>query len=261
MRKFLFASLALTLFLSGPAVADEAVAEKKLGDSYKTADDVQKYVMVLVAKADKVLTYKEQPPCIDSIVRRYFAASKTSAEKLAKVGELRKAVTAALKPLNVVRRKEKKRYVGLTDPASSLQQALAARYVYDTAGVAPTLKGLECLATVRDCLSWGSTGDLIHAFIQDALLRDAAYLKADHGARLAIINGLDGKKMMSSFTRTKLEKPVLVDWISAQLKAGTSTADISKALADMGRSKTICFFSKSWADGYVKQMGSIKFGE
>jgi hypothetical protein len=261
MRPILFMSLALSLFLSSPVSADDAAA-KKLGEAYEKASEVEKYVMVAVNKASKVINYKESGALIDAIVRRVLAPAKTSADKLQKLGELRATVTKKVRETSSKWRKAKKKgYVSFEEPKGALQQAITARYVCDTAGPQPTIDGLICLKTVRECTSWGSTGSVILAFLQEALSRDAPYLKADHEGKLDIIRKLTGKGMMSNFTRAALEKPVLADWISTQIKAGKAPADISKDLTNMGRAGSICFFSRSWADSYVKAMGTLDFGK
>ena len=64
--------------------------------------------------------------------------------------------------------------------------------------------------------------------------------------------------LMSDQERTILEKSVLSDWISMQLKAGKSIQEVISSVKKLGKDRKICFFTRSWAQMTLKSMQALE---
>ena len=253
--------LVLGVLLAFPiqAKADDSVAATKLGEEYTKATAGVKLALICIGKADKKLSFREAPKAINGVVLAELAKVKGSLAKLKKLGELRKAAQDYLKTANKARRSARKRYASFYEPDAALQRAVISRYVVDTAGAAPSLQALACLKTVRDHTAWTSHGSVVLAFLQEALARDATYSKADHGGKLAILKDLDGKGLMSTFTRASLEKPILADWMSSLIKAGKKPEDLISGLDKLKRDGSVGFFAWQWASQTATKLKELNY--
>jgi hypothetical protein len=262
MKKLVLTALAL--LIAAPAFAQESAMSEKLGDAYTKASPQDKLVQIAVAIADKKMDHKDRKAynlAIDEIYVAEVNKGKSSKEKLELLGAMRKAVDTKTKALNKERRAVNKKagYLRFMEPETALQTALAMSYVLDTAGPSPTIEALSCLKLVRDNTSWFGNGDLVHAYVADALARDEGYSKADHAGKLAIISKLaDQKKALGSQEQKYLDKAVLVDWINTQLKAGKSIGDVLLGVKDLKKKGLICWFTSNWADATLTRLGNIR---
>ncbi|MGE0713154.1 MAG: hypothetical protein AB7N76_12035 [Planctomycetota bacterium] len=261
-------ALALTLMalVAAPVRADEAAMAQKLGDAYtgaKTPSD--KMVVISEAIADKKIQSspdrRAAQAAVDAIYVAELTKGKSSKERLELLGALRKQTEQAIKDLNKARRDKDKKaaWASFMEPDSNIQQALIVSYVFDTAGPTPSVDKLACLKLVRECTSWFGNGTLVAGYLAEALARDEAYGKADHEGKLEIIRKLavDGQTM-SDHERKTLETPVVCDWISVQIKAGKSPADVLAGVQDLGKRQKLCFFTRSWAESLLKQLPSVR---
>lgn len=258
-------TLCALLTLGGLASASDAAMGEKLGDDYKSASPKDKCIKIAVAYADKVFKGSKETraaqAAIDEIFLAYVNKGETSEAKLKLLGELRKQTETECKALNDARRKENKKapYVRHKEPNSNLQLAVLQSYVVDAAGPTPSLDKLGCLKLVRECTSWFANNSLVLAYLSEALARDEAYAKADHAGKLTIIRDLAvDKKLMSDQERKYLGKAVLSDWMTHELKGGKTADQLIDAVKGLGKKGMICFFTRSWAEGILKQLKLVR---
>lgn len=252
--------VALAALALAPAALG-GVVEEKLGEAYTKAAPAEKVAQLSVAQSDKVLESKDVRPALEEVVRAVLAGGATPQARLELLGKLRADSKALVDPMNEARKKEKKQYVSLLDPDSESQLAVALDYVTSVCGDKPTLQELECLKLVRDCTSWGYTGKLVLAFLQESLDRDQAFAAADLDGKLKMIQTMAvDKQMMSDFERTPIESALLAEHCAASLGAGQSVADVRARVKAWSDKKLICFFTKSFIDGMLARLEEHRAG-
>jgi hypothetical protein len=250
--------------LVGLALAPTALggaAEDKLGEAYAKASPAEKVAQLSVAQTDKVLESKETRPALEEVVRAVLAGGATPKDRLELLGKLRADSKALVDPMNEGRKKEKKQFISLLDPETDTQLAVSLDYITSVCGDKPTLQELECLKLVRDSTSWGSTGKLVLAFMQEALDRDQAFAAADLEGKLRMIQTMAiDKQMMSDFERTPIESALLAEHCAASLAAGQAVADVRGRVKAWADKKLICFFTKSFIDGMLARLEEHRAG-
>ncbi len=250
----------ITLFcllaLSVPLFAD--AADEKLGEEYTNATPATKLVMLSVAKADKLLDYKETDGAHLTVVLAVVSGGENAEAQLRLHGELRTTAIEELKAVNVARKEAGQRTASFVEPAMGIQQALAVAYLAESAGAQPSIDALAGLALVRECTSWSSTTSVVHAHAAEALSRDAAFHEADLRGKLGIIKNMaEERQMLSDHERTLLEKAVLSEWMASQLASDVGSAQMAEELDGLKRSKMVCFFTSSWADKIISNLTEL----
>lgn len=252
--------LTATLLVLG--LASAATAHDKLGKDYDGAAPAEKLVLVSIAKADKVLDYKEANAEIEAVCLAELGKGKTTKERLELLGALRSTAQERLKDINAQRREAKAQSVSFVEPSNDLQLAVAMAYIADAAGPVPTLETLGCLALVREATAWVSTGKLVIASALEAFARDEAFMKADTSGKLDVVRVFAGeRKLFSDHERTDIEKAIVTDWIAAELKGGKDPNELVKQIDGWKGGGKLCFFTASWASGMLRALAGVPKGQ
>lgn len=252
-----YALLALILLISGlPARADVGAL---LGEDYKKADLIGKIVLICVARVDdKRVSLQQAELAINELVLAELRGIKDARARLVRLGELRSAAEARARELSKARRKEGKLFVGFVEPDNALQVALILSYVKEAAGVSPSLAELGCLKLVRESTTFTAHTNVVRAYVTDALHRDKTYSEGDSMARLKMIRELtDKRQVLSNFEALGLEQAVLLDWISASLRAGKRIDDILASLKSSYEGEQLSFFAYKWAKETLDRMAQV----
>lgn len=247
-------ALALPLVCAAPARA--AGPQEVFGDAWTQASHAERLALLSTAQADKTMESRDVQAAVEETVRAAIAPGETAAARLQLLGQLRSEAQELLKAKNEARKKESKRSASFTEPANDTQEAVALDYVAEVAGAAPSLEALGCLAQVREATSWVSHTALVLAFVTEAINRDEAYRAADLEGKLATIRDLAvDRKMLSDQERKYLEQALVVEHLSARLRAGDAPAALVDTVKKWREKGLVCFFTQSFAEGMLKRLG------
>jgi hypothetical protein len=253
VTRSILAALALPLLCAVARAADPA---QVFGDAWTQAGPAERLALLSTAQADKTMESREVQAAVEETVRAAIAPGETAEARLQLLGTLRTEAQALLKAKNEQRKAESKRPASFTEPANDTQEAIALDHVAEKAGAAPSLEALGCLALVREATSWTSHHTLVLAFVTEAVNRDEAYRAADLEGKLAIIRDLAvDRKMLGDQERKYLEQALVVEHLSARLRAGDAPAALVDTLKKWREKGLVCFFTQSFAESMVKRLG------
>lgn len=247
-------SLAATVLCAGPARA--ASPQEVFGDAWTQASPAERLALLSTAQTDRTVESRDVQAAVEETVRAAIAPGETPEARLQLFGRLRAEAQELLKAKNEARKKAGGKTASFTEPASDTQEAVALDHVATAAGPAPSLEALRCLALVREATSWSSHHTFVLAFVAEAINRDEAYRAANLEGKLAIIRDLAvDHKMLSDQERKYLEEPLVIEHLSARLRAGDAPAALADTVKKWREKGLVCFFTQSFADGMLKRLG------
>lgn len=258
--------LALSVALLCPSVALAGDPIELLGEGYKKASPTEKITMMACyIKDNSRKPYKERKVWegafrteAENLYIAEIKKGKTAEEQLKKLGALRKSVSENFKKVNAERRKAKKQSIYSMDASSSLQRAIAVKFIKENAGATPALEKLGILSVVRENTGWTSHASLTLAVVTEAMNRHEGYRKADAPGKLEIHRKCEVEwKMISSQERQYLDKAILTGWIHNELKAGKSADDLLAAVKSLKSQGKICWFASSWATDLLNKYKAV----
>lgn len=247
-------SLAATVLYAGPARA--ASPQEVFGDAWTQASPAERLALLSTAQTDRTVESRDVQAAVEETVRAAIAPGETPEARLQLFGRLRAEAQELLKAKNEARKKAGGKPASFTEPASDTQEAVALDHVATAAGPAPSLEALRCLALVREATSWSSHHTFVLAFVAEAVNRDEAYRAANLEGKLAIIRDLAvDHKMLSDQERKYLEEPLVLEHLSARLRAGDAPVALADTVKKWREKGLVCFFTQSFADGMLKRLG------
>jgi len=251
----------LALAGAGAALADDdpaAAAAAKLGEAYAEASPAERLAMAAVARRDGALKSQEARAVVNAVTDAHVIAGETAEDRLRLLGSLRADAEARLDAINEERREADQRTASLVEPDSDTQVALAMDYVASVAGAQPSLEDLHCLALVREATAWSAHFRYVTGVFLEGLNRHPPYREADIDGKLAIIRTcVQDHEMVGSQERKYAEDALLAEWLAAQRAAGASVADMRAQLEQWKKADEVCFFSASFADGYLERLEEL----
>lgn len=252
-RSPLLAAAALSLLC---AAAGAAGPQEVFGEAWTQASPAERLALLSTAQADKAMESRDVQAAVEETVRAAIAPGETAEARLQLLGRLRAEAQELLKAKNEARKGEGKRSASFTEPANDTQEAIALDHVAAAAGPAPSLEALGCLALVREATSWVSHHTLVLAFVTEAVNRDETYRAADLEGKLAVIRGLAvDRKMLGDQERKYLEQALVVEHLSARLRAGDAPQALVDTVKKWREKGLVCFFTQSFAEGMLKRLG------
>lgn len=252
--------IALTLTLAASLcaldVARAAGPQEVFGDAWTQAGPAERLALLSTAQTDRSVESREVQAAVEETVRAALAPGETAEARLQLLGRLRAEAQALLKTKNEERKAAGGRSASFSEPSNDTQQAVALDYVAEAAGAAPSLELLGCLALVREATSWVSHHGLVLAFVSEAINRDEGYRAAGLEGKLAVIRDLAiDRKMLGDQERKYLEQALVVEHLSARLRAGDAPAALVDTVKKWREKGLVCFFTQSFAEGMLKRLG------
>ena len=246
-------SLAATVLCS---TARAASPQEVFGEAWTAASPAERLALLSTALTDKSMVHAEVQTAVEETVRAAIAPGETPEARLTLFGRLRAEAQELLKAKNEERKKAGGKPASFTEPANDTQEAVALDHLATAAGPAPSLEALGCLALVREATSWTAHHSVILSALAEAINRDEPYRAANLEGKLTIIRDLAvDRKMMSDQERKYLEEPLVLEHLSARLRAGDAPAAIADTVKKWREKGLVCFFTQSFADGMLKRLG------
>jgi hypothetical protein len=257
MSRPLILALTLAASLSCLDAAHAAPgAAEVFGDAWTQASPAERLALLSTAQTDRTMESRDVQAAVEETVRAAIAPGETPEARLQLLGQLRAAAQELLKAKNEERKKAGGKPASFTDAANDTQEAVALDHVATAAGPAPSLEALRCLALVREATSWVSHASLVLSFVAESINRDEAYRAANLEGKLAIIRDLAvDHKMLSDQERKYLEQPLVLEHVSARLRAGDAPAALVDVVKKWREKGLVCFFTQSFAEGMLKRLG------